>query len=331
MKLNQIAFALAISLFLLPQQVFSQGGLNQRIDELSQQIATEMAEQQKTTIAVVEFTDLQGNITDLGRFIAEELITRLFQTKQFKVIERQLLNKVLSEQDLSLTGIIDPTSAKELEKILGVDAIASGTITDLAQSLRVNARLISTETGEIFAVASTEIFKDESVMRLMTAVAAPPTMAAPAPAPAVKPAAVPATPTMSAGQKFETNGFTFELVDVKKSGSNLTIQVLITNNEEDRNLYLKVVGTRIFDNVGNEYGTAEEKLQLGNRLANKWNNLGGRRYKSAENLLVSGIPVMATVGIEKVSEQTSKITLLELNCYDGEDFRAQLRDIPIPQ
>ncbi len=169
MNVTRITIALALSLIFLPQRGFSQGGLNQRIDELSQQIATEMAEQQKTTIAVVEFTDLQGNITNLGRYISEELITRLFQTKQFKVIERQLLNKVLTEQDLSLTGIIDPTSAKELEKILGVDAIASGTITDLAQSLRVNARLISTETGEIFAVASTEIFKDESVMGLLAA------------------------------------------------------------------------------------------------------------------------------------------------------------------
>lgn len=325
MKVTRTALAFTISLIFLPQYGFSQGGLNQRINELSQQIAAEMAEYRKTTIAVVEFTDLQGNVTDFGRFLAEELITQLFQTKKFQVIERQLLNKVLSEQDLSLTGIIDPTSAKELEKILGVEAIASGTITDLAQSLRVNARLISTETGEIFAVASTEIFKDESVMRLMAAVAAPPTVTT------TRLVAEPTIPTKSTAQKVEANNFTFELVDVKRSGSNLTIQVLITNNEEDKNLYLKVVGTRIFDNVGNEFGTAEEKLQLGNRLANEWNNLGGRRYKSAENLLVSGIPVMATVGIEKVSEQTSKITLLELNCYDGEDFRAQLRDIAIPQ
>ncbi|MGC8596105.1 MAG: FlgO family outer membrane protein [Candidatus Kryptoniota bacterium] len=147
--------------------VFAQGSLDQRVAELSQQIAKEMKDYQKTTIAVVQFTDLDGNVTDFGKYLAEELITRLFQTKMFKVIERQLLNKVIAEQKLSLTGMIDPNSAKQLGKLLGVDAICSGTITDLAQSLRVNARLISTETGEIFAVASTEIFKDESVLKLM--------------------------------------------------------------------------------------------------------------------------------------------------------------------
>ena len=77
------------------------------------------------------------------------------------------MNKVIAEQKLSVSDLIDPSSAKQLGKLLGVDAIASGTVTELSQSLRVNARLISTETGEIFAVASTEIFKDESVTKLM--------------------------------------------------------------------------------------------------------------------------------------------------------------------
>lgn len=55
---------------------FAQGGLDQRVSDLSQQIASKMSAKQKTTIAVVEFTDLQGNVTDFGRFLAEELIPR---------------------------------------------------------------------------------------------------------------------------------------------------------------------------------------------------------------------------------------------------------------
>jgi curli biogenesis system outer membrane secretion channel CsgG len=65
--------------------------------QLAEQISTEMAENRKKTIAVVEFVDLKGNITDLGRLLSEELITRLFQTKRFTVIERQMLNKVIAD------------------------------------------------------------------------------------------------------------------------------------------------------------------------------------------------------------------------------------------
>ena len=149
-------------------------GLVQTLDEglnaLSSQIAAGMTEGNKQKIAVVEFYDLDGKTTELGRYVSEELITRLFTTKKFNVVERQLLNKVIEEHKLNLSGLVDVTTAKELGKILGVDAICAGTITDLGNSVKINARLISTETGSIFAVASTEIQKDEVVRKLMGSV-----------------------------------------------------------------------------------------------------------------------------------------------------------------
>src|SRR5262245_52989576 len=94
--------------------IHAQSGLEQRVSDLSQKISTGLTENQKRTIAVVEFADLRGNVTDFGRFVAEELITKLYETRKFKVIERQLLNRVVAEQKLSLTGVVDPTSAQKL-------------------------------------------------------------------------------------------------------------------------------------------------------------------------------------------------------------------------
>ena len=141
--------------------------LDDSINELVQQISKDMTVQKKTTIAVIDFTNLEGNVTNFGRYLTEELITRLFQTGKFKVIERNLLNKVIEEQKLSLTQLIDPASAKQLGRILGVDAIVSGTIGDLVKQLKVNARIIGTEKGDVFAVAQTAINKDETVIKLM--------------------------------------------------------------------------------------------------------------------------------------------------------------------
>jgi TolB-like protein len=175
MKQFALSIALLVGLGHVTSHVHAQVTLDQRIGELSKQISDGLTENQKRTIAVVEFGDLEGRVANFGRFIAEELITRLYQTKKFTVIERQLLNKVVAEQKLSLTGVIDQTSAQKLGKLLGVDAIASGTVTDLGKSLRVNARLIDTSTAVIFAVASTEIAKDDSVMALMGTGGAGPT------------------------------------------------------------------------------------------------------------------------------------------------------------
>ncbi len=129
----------------------------------------------KATIAVVEFSDLSGGVTEFGQLLSEELITKLFATGKYKVIERLLLNKAIAEHKLQLQGLIDPKSAKELGKILGVDAIVSGTIATLGNSLRVNARLISTETGEVLSVAAVTIVEDDAIKELLAGTGVKPT------------------------------------------------------------------------------------------------------------------------------------------------------------
>ena len=149
------------------KQIIPDNSLDSKLENLTNQIVESLSQESKSKIAVIEFSDLNGNITEFGMYLSEELITRLFLTRKFDVIERQLLNQVISEQKLGMTGLIDDESAIAIGKILGVDAIVSGTITDLGVSLKVNARIIATETGSVFAVAATEIFKDEKVKTLL--------------------------------------------------------------------------------------------------------------------------------------------------------------------
>jgi TolB-like protein len=271
----------------------AQEGLNKRVDELAQQIAAKMTARQKTTVAVVEFTDLQGRTTDFGRFLAEELITRLMETEKFRVIERQLLNKVISEQKLSLTGVVDPASAKQLGKILGVEAVVAGTVTNLSQSVKVNARLISTETGEIFAVASAEIFKDESVTSLLAGSGAPAGSVAPKPTPEST------TPNKTSTQRVQD--FVFELNSCKMAGDSVTCYLTIRNDlNEDRQLWLYHTSSRLFDEAGNEYRGSEGKF--GSRSGGGLNNY-------VLNVLVSQVPTNASVRFKEVSEQATRATL----------------------
>ena len=128
-----------------------------------------MQEGQKSKIAITEFSDLNGKVSNLGRYISEELITRLYRTNRFHVVERELLAKVVEEHKLNLSGIIDESTAVEVGRILGVDAIGTGTLSDLGRYVKVNARIISMESGSIFAVASAEFIKDNRVHSLLHA------------------------------------------------------------------------------------------------------------------------------------------------------------------
>jgi len=116
----------------------------------------------KIKIVVIDFPDLDGKVTEFGQYVAEELTTRLFRTRKFKVMERRLLNKVLEEQKLTLKDVFDPNSAQKMGNLLGVDAIVSGTIAEVSSDLKVNARIISTTTGQILGVAAVKIAKDQA-------------------------------------------------------------------------------------------------------------------------------------------------------------------------
>lgn len=100
--------------------------------------------------------------------MAEELITRLFRVGSFEVIERRLLDKVLDEQKMSASGLLDVEAAQKIGSILGVESIVVGTIIELSSTIRVNARILSSRTGMVAATAGESMEKDDKIDQLLT-------------------------------------------------------------------------------------------------------------------------------------------------------------------
>ena len=93
----------------------------------------------KTKIAVLDF-ELQGSghqTEDMGKIVAEWLVTAFVNEGRFAVIERSLLEKVLSEQKLVMSGLLDSQSTVQLGKLLGVKAIISGSVMKLGSLTEV--------------------------------------------------------------------------------------------------------------------------------------------------------------------------------------------------
>ena len=141
--------------------------LDAKIEDLSSQISRRVNMSSKGNVAVVDFVDLSGrSVNDLCRYIPNGLIDRLFRTGKFQLLERKLLPKIMEELKLNFNDLFDPRSAKRMGRLLGADALLSGTISDMGKSIKVNARLIQTETGRILAVAEADIAKGNKVKRL---------------------------------------------------------------------------------------------------------------------------------------------------------------------
>jgi len=104
---------------------------------------------ERMSVAVLPFEN-KGASHDLGEIILDKMITALFNQERFKVIERTQLDKILQEQQLGMSGVLDASSAAELGKGLGVDAIIMGSVAATKSgSLSIDARAIDTESATI--------------------------------------------------------------------------------------------------------------------------------------------------------------------------------------
>ena len=150
--------------------------------------------QQKKRVAVMNFDyatvqsyvqQLFGSNQDIGKGIADLLVDRLVADGQYSVIERKALDKILAEQNFANSDRVDPNSAAKIGKILGVDAIIVGSITQFGRDDKktdvgagalggvtgrfgiggvrsskstavcaITARMVNTTTAEILASAS---------------------------------------------------------------------------------------------------------------------------------------------------------------------------------
>ena len=145
--------------------------------------------QEKHRVAVMDFNyatvatsveALFGSNQDVGKGIVDLLIDRLVNDGTFRVIERQAMSKLIAEQNFSNSNRADPASAAKIGKLLGVDTIIVGDITQFGRDdhntnaggvgstlghyglggigvhkakavVAVTARMVDVNTGEILA------------------------------------------------------------------------------------------------------------------------------------------------------------------------------------
>lgn len=158
-------FLFLVPVFLTP--VALAGQLELSILEIGKRIGTQIKERQAKKLAVFSFSNLNGYQSALGDFIAEELITALFSEGNFDIVERRELDRILKEYERYTSGNFDRETIAELQKLLGIDVLITGTITDLGERIKINSRAISVETGKVFAAASVSVDRDSVIEKLM--------------------------------------------------------------------------------------------------------------------------------------------------------------------
>ena len=113
------------------------------------------------TVAVMPFKDLSGQDAkragSIGEAIRETVTSDLKEVPGLRVIERGNIDKVLAEQNLQAARAdLDPSSTVKIGKLLGATLIVAGAYQKASAQVRLTARFVKVETGEIVGTAKVD-------------------------------------------------------------------------------------------------------------------------------------------------------------------------------
>jgi len=122
----------------------------------------------KRRIAILEFDAVNDEAKRATRAALSRKIftTAAFSSGAFDVVERHLIEKVLSEMEFG-QGAVSGTVAQKVGLLVGAEAVLSGAVAQYRDELRIDARLVRVSNGEIL-LADKEFARDS-----LTSISAP--------------------------------------------------------------------------------------------------------------------------------------------------------------
>ena len=117
------------------------------------QAATPQPQQQTSgpSMAVLDFDNLQkaNQYAYLEMGISEAFTSSFVRSKRFRVVERNQLEKVRGELQLNRSEFVDQATAQKIGRLVGAQYLVMGSFQVAGAQMRINARMIHVETGQI--------------------------------------------------------------------------------------------------------------------------------------------------------------------------------------
>lgn len=290
------------------------------LEPAARQLAADLEQAGAGSVAVVEFTDLAGRSSELGRYLADRVSAALAAAgardggtgDRLRVIDRLRLAEILAERNLSGTGLLDPESGARAARIAGVEALVTGRITSFEDAVRVSLLALRAGSAEVVASAAAEVPRIPTIAELerrSLELPCDPGEGAPGAG-----GTLPAGPPL---QRVEKRHFELSLHGCsRRDGEVRCAMVAVNRRDDERNLLLEG-SSRVV--LGDGRAVRARRVSAGG-----WWATGPLSRVGAE--MLSGVPVVVGAVFAGVPEGAERIELLVFDFYGLE---AEFREVPI--
>jgi TolB-like protein len=187
----------------------------------------------------------------LTKSLQEKLFTAM-SNQGMQVVERDQLERVLKEQKLGYSGLVNMSSAKKIGKLLGAEGMMLGTVSDMGNSITINARLVDMENGKTITATEVELPKTPLIAQLLEIpVEDKPFTTQNDSAPKSR-----KIPEKTNQLFFENDMFHIDVVSFKRKGGSIELKLKYINRTQ-KVIQLELIKPRenayIVDKLGNQY------------------------------------------------------------------------------
>jgi len=234
------------------------------------------------TVAVFDFPDLRGQVTQLGSYISEQITTELVRSGKGRVLERRQVLQVLEELNLRKADLT--SSEVELAaQQLGADIIVVGSASAVGRNVEGTARAVRVDGASLLSAERFSAVAPDEVLRL--AGQAVPTAGA---------GGTPGAPAAPDGPVTEATVGPVQasLGECRAAGSVVTCGFTFTSATVDATLEIDKWVSEVRDEGGNAYRVSE--FTFGSENGSEWRTVLVARESTPGRLMITGVPITMT-------------------------------------
>jgi TolB-like protein len=229
------------------------------------------------TVAVLEFADLRGQVTQLGTYVSELITTELVRSGKGRVLERKQVLQVLEELNLRKADL--STSEVELAaQQLGADIIVLGSASAVGRNVEGNIRAVRVNGAALLAAERFSAAAPDEILRLSgQAVPAASSVGGSADAPVTEATVGPVQAVLS---------------ECRAAGSVVNCAFTFTSATVDAGFSVDRYESEVRDEGGNAYRLSE--FTFGSENSSDWETVLVAREPTPGRLMITGVPITMT-------------------------------------
>ncbi|GHB88955.1 FlgO family outer membrane protein [Persicitalea jodogahamensis] len=149
---------------------FAQTDHKQELKKLAEDIIQQVKARDVKRLAVASFVDQQNNVTELGKYLAQQFSVSLIQNglkNGLEIVDRSRIDMLMEENKMNSQGLLDPENQAKLQKLAGIEVIITGTTTPLDKTVELTLSGIHLSKGSAIAATNGTIIRTEAINNLL--------------------------------------------------------------------------------------------------------------------------------------------------------------------